>query len=138
VAVAEPVEEEPVEEPTVSEWTTRDEDDGNDAVYVPAPPVTIELEEDPPLKVKRGNHPLEVPTGHYVIAGAFSIFGNAEKYSDYLFKKGHPASFGFLTEKKLFYVWIYTGNNADATRRYRDFIRQNKLFSDAWYLLVEN
>lgn len=122
-----------VEEEPVTDWSTQDEKEE----IILAPVVEV-YEEDPPITVKRGDHPLEIPAGHYVIAGAFGVFSNAEKYSDFLFEKGHPASFGFLTKKNLYYVWIYTGNDPDSTRRFRDYMRQNKLFKDAWYLLVEN
>ncbi len=121
------------EKEPVSNWSNQEKEE-----EVVLAPVIEVYDEDPPITVKRGSHPLEIPSGHYVIAGAFSVFGNAEKYSDFLFKKGHPASFGFLTEKNLYYVWIYTGTDPDSTRRFRDYIRQNKLFGDAWYLLVEN
>ena len=45
---------------------------------------------------------LEMPVGHFAIVGAFNDFDNAQEYSDKLFELGYGASFGYLTEKKLF------------------------------------
>lgn len=93
---------------------------------------------DAPVLVKRGQSPMELPVGHYVITGVFSQYENAERYSDWMSKKGYNASFGFLTAKGLFYVWQYKGNAPDDTRRRRDELRKTPQFRDAWYLQVQN
>ncbi len=85
---------------------------------------------------KRGHHLLEMPAGHYVIIGAFRIFENAENYSDRVAMEGYPASFGFLTPKNLYYVWIYKGSTSRGARRRRDELRKLQQFKDAWYLKV--
>lgn len=100
-----------------------------------APQAEEPLSEEPG-GYKRGHHLLELPTGHYVIVGAFRIFENAEAYSDELAMKGYPASFGFLTPKNFYYVWIFKGKTAEAARKRRDELRKLPLFKDAWYLKV--
>jgi type IX secretion system PorP/SprF family membrane protein len=142
VAQKQKMEEEPVEEVQAQEettvWQKPAEQQPADNAFAAQEVIQQDSEDDQPITVKRGSHPLEMSVGHYVIVGAFSVFGNAEKYSDNLFKRGYPASFGYLTEKNLYYVWLYTGANATNTRSYRNHVRKNKLFRDAWYLLVEN
>lgn len=131
--------EEPEPDPEVTEWRPKDRPPQEEQIAEPAPTPIIENDNgDEPVKVKRGNHALEVPTGNYVIVGAFSNFDNAKKYSDTLFKKGFQAAYGFLTAKNLYYVWLYKGDTADQTRYVRDRVRKNQMFSDAWYLMVEN
>ncbi len=90
-----------------------------------------------PVILKRGNHILEMPKGHYVIIGAFRYHENAENYSDYIFNKGYDNNYGFNSEAGLFYVIYYKGKTPSETRQVRDEIRKNRLFSDAWYLMVE-
>jgi type IX secretion system PorP/SprF family membrane protein len=90
-----------------------------------------------PVLVKRGRHPMELPEGHFVISGVFSRFENAERYSNLLNQRGFRSSFGFLTAKGLYYVWLYKGSMAEDTRRKRDELRRNPAFRDAWYLQVE-
>jgi hypothetical protein len=88
--------------------------------------------------VKRGKHMLEVPVGHYVIVGSFGVMKNAEVYSDKLFKLGyHDVSFGYLSEKGLYQVWISKVKDPSTARKERDKFRQKSMFKDAWYLLVE-
>ena len=57
-----------VEEPLVVE----------DTVIIEEAPEVINV---PPLVVRRGDHPLDLDVGHYVIVGAFSIKENADNYA---------------------------------------------------------
>jgi len=100
-------------------------------------PLIEDQKTDEPMRVKRGNHLMELPVGNYVIVGAFRVFENAEGYSDKLIKQGYKASFGFLTAKNLYYVWIFNGETRQDAREYRDELRKIQQFKDAWYLLVE-
>ncbi|MTI21585.1 type IX secretion system membrane protein PorP/SprF, partial [Fulvivirga sp. RKSG066] len=66
---------------------------------------------DEPVRLKKGKHLLELDYGHYVIVGAFSQFENAENYSDKLFQMGYENTFGYNSQKQLYYV-IYSESNS--------------------------
>lgn len=87
--------------------------------------------------VKRGNHLLELEPGEYVVVGAFSSYENAEKYSDELFFKGYQTRFGYITGKKLWYVYIFKGGDIQEARQQRDKYRKTGLFRKAWVITVQ-
>ncbi|MTI24450.1 PorP/SprF family type IX secretion system membrane protein, partial [Fulvivirga kasyanovii] len=87
--------------------------------------------------VKRGNHLLELEPGEYVVVGAFSSYENAEKYSDELFFKGYQTRFGYITGKKLWYVYIFKGGDIQEARQQRDKYRKTGLFKKAWVITVQ-
>lgn len=87
--------------------------------------------------VKRGNHLLELGKGEYVIVGVFGSYEQAEKYSDDLFFKGYQSKFGYITQEKYWYVYVYQGSDGEDARRKRDELRQKNIFSKAWVLTVE-
>ena len=95
------------------------------------------IDDESPVVVKKGDHLLELQQGHYVVIGAFSSFNNAEKYSDQVFNMGYKNSFGYASEKNLFYIYIFTGSSPEQARSKRDEFRKLKAFEKAWYLLVE-
>jgi len=103
----------------------------------PTLPVNRPGQGETPVIVKKGTHLLELPEGHYVINGAFSSLENAQRYSDKLFQMGYKASFGYVTVKNLYYVFVYKTDSAEKARAERDKLRRNDMFKDAWYLLVE-
>ena len=90
----------------------------------------------PAVVAKKGDHPFELEKGHYVVLGAFGVFENAVKFSDKAQAQGQNASYGFNSEKKLFYVVIQYSNNPTKTRQKRDELRKLKEYEKAWYLLV--
>jgi hypothetical protein len=76
--------------------------------------------------------------GDYVIAGAFKVEANAKKYSEGLVKLGFKeTSYGFLTQKATWYVYIAQTNDIDAARSFRDKFREMKIFREAWLLTVQ-
>ena len=87
--------------------------------------------------VKRGGHLLELGKGEYVIVGVFTSYEHAEKYSDDLFFKGYQSKFGYITQEKYWYVYVYQGDNIEAARKKRDELRVKNTFSKAWVLTVE-
>ncbi len=90
-----------------------------------------------PLIVKRGNHLLELPSGNFVIAGAFEVFDHAETYSDQLFEKGfHDTIVGYLSARGYYYVVVFQSNNIGRARARRDEMRQLPELSKAWVLQV--
>jgi type IX secretion system PorP/SprF family membrane protein len=87
--------------------------------------------------VKQGSHHAELELGDYVIAGVFSVEENAKHFSDGLVKLGFKDSdYGFLTEKKLWYVHIAQSNDIETAKAYRDKFRKMKIFREAWLLTV--
>ncbi len=107
-----------------------------DTVQVVEPPI----DDEPPVVVKRGNHPLELDLGHYVVVGSFSIEENAKRYSDQLINSGFDNSYGYSSEKGYYYVTVfYDSDSMDAVRIERNKYRQIQqfLFPDAWLLTVE-
>ena len=105
-------------------------------------PPTEEVPEPQPVVVKKGTHPLELKAGNYVITGAFGSETNARNHTNNIEAQGYNASYGFITEKSLYYVWVfYSENDVNATRRQRNIFRQNdafKEFLEAWLLIVED
>ena len=109
-------------------------------VEVEEPPVVEETEalgEGPKVIARKGYHPFEMPVGHYVVVAAFGEFKNAVAYNDQLLADGYESDFGFNTDKKLFYVYIYYGEDANEARRMRNNARQQPRFQRAWYLLIK-
>ena len=85
---------------------------------------------------RKGNHPIELPLGSYVIVGSFSKHTNAENYSEYLLRRGHVARVGYNSERGYFYVDMFYDQDVYAARARRDELRKRSLFSDAWVLTV--
>jgi len=88
--------------------------------------------------VKRGVNAQELKPGNYVIVGVFGAVANAKNLTRQIVESGLNANYGFLTEKKLWYVHIFTGNDINTTRTERDKYRQQPMFKNAWLLTVED
>ncbi|MEO1253956.1 MAG: hypothetical protein AAFY41_03585, partial [Bacteroidota bacterium] len=94
-------------------------------------------ESDEPVVTKRGDHLLELPTGNYVIAGAFSVFQHAQNYSDELFQEGyHDTTVGYNSGRGYYYTVIYESGSINQTRKKRDEFRKIPKLSKAWVLQV--
>ena len=116
-----------VEEPLVVE----------DTVIVEEEPEVINV---PPLVVRKGDHPLELDIGHYVIVGAFSIKENADNLAQRMQAAGYSAQVGYLTETSYFYVHVFFhSTDPDLVRQERNRLRSipQFLLYDAWLLTVE-
>jgi cell division protein FtsN len=115
------------------------------------PPVEPEVKnEEPPvvekLVVKNERHEVvtkgddkdELSTSHYVIVGAFGERANAASYSERLNAAGHNSYFGFITQKKVYYVYVFKSNNLEETRGVRDAYRKRRdfQFPASWVLTV--
>ena len=88
---------------------------------------------------ERGNHPFELYAGHYVVVGAYSTYEAAERYTKRLFTNGYPdARFGFVSQKGLFYVTLFSTQDVSEARRVRDQTRtiQRDQFPSAWVLTM--
>ena len=101
------------------------------------PPEDEDLGTGPAVVARRGYHPFEMESGHFVVVAAYGEFKNAVRYNDRLLSMGYNSDFGFNTDKKLFYVYVYKGTDSDSTRRKRNQFRNDPRLSRAWYLLVK-
>jgi hypothetical protein len=80
--------------------------------------IVMDTEKDQSLSTsRRGGNLLELPVGHYVVAGAFKDFDNAEEYSDKLFQRGYYETIvGYVSDRGLYYVVVHRASSkADAT-----------------------
>jgi type IX secretion system PorP/SprF family membrane protein len=85
---------------------------------------------------KRGTHSKELATGEYIVAGVFSSEANASRYTNGLRELGYSVSYGHLTEKQLWYVYIYRSQDINQARAERDKYRKLRMFKDAWLLTI--
>ncbi len=87
--------------------------------------------------VKRGEHKNEISAGDYIVVGVFSSEVNAKKFDEGILKLGlNKTDYGFLTVKRLWYVYLESTNDIDKARQDRDKFRKMKMFKDAWLLTV--
>ena len=89
--------------------------------------------------VKRGAHPDELQMGNYVVVGAFKSKANAGRYSYMLRDRGHENNFGFVSAKKVYYVFVFRSDDLEETRGVRNQYRSltDFQFPDSWVLTVE-
>ena len=111
-------------------------------VPIPVPIDTVVLVEDdlgegPKVIARKGYHPFEMPSGNYVVVAAFGEFKNAVRFNDNLLTQGYDSDFGFNTDKKLFYVYLFKSDDSDSTKIKRNELRQDPEFPKAWYLLIK-
>ena len=87
---------------------------------------------------KRERHVQELESGNYVIVGVFGSGTNAKNMAKKLVYTGFNANYGFGTEKSLWYVHIFNGDDINSARKERDKYRKHPLFKDAWLLTIQN
>ena len=83
-----------------------------------------------------GNHPNELPMGYYVIAGAFDNAEYARANAQKLSKDGVFAGFGYNSERKMHFVYVYRSDQMEKTRDARDDFRKKARLKDAWLLEI--
>ena len=106
------------------------------------PPVVEEPVKAPEPRheiVKKGAHPDELQNGNYVVVGAFKSRTNAARYSYMLRDRGHENSFGFASEKNVYYVFVFSSGDLEEARGVRNQYRSiaDFQFPDSWVLTVE-
>jgi len=110
----------------------------------PKEPVKEEIKETPKAPVERhetftrGNHSQELAAGNYIIAGVFGSATNARNWARQLVDAGFNASYGFLTEKNLWYVHVFSGNDINEIKTQRDIYRKQPMLKNAWLLTIQN
>ena len=93
---------------------------------------------DEPLRVRSGNHLLELRPGNYVINGAFRIFDHAEDFSDTLFERGfHDVKVGYVTATGYYYVVVNQEQDTPSARKRANQLRSRSGFEKTWVLTVE-
>jgi type IX secretion system PorP/SprF family membrane protein len=88
--------------------------------------------------VKRGNHEKELNVADYVISGVFREEAHAKHFSDGLKKLGFTSGFGHLTEKAVWYVYVFQTDDINKARTERDRVRKMRLLRDSWLLTVQH
>jgi type IX secretion system PorP/SprF family membrane protein len=91
-----------------------------------------------PKTVVKGNHLLELETGNYVVVGTFGSYRDAEEYSDQLFIKGFYTKFGYISQTKIYYVYIFESDDLseaeDTSERFNTIGAQLR---ENWVLQVQ-
>jgi type IX secretion system PorP/SprF family membrane protein len=91
-----------------------------------------------PTTVKKGDHLLELDKGNYVVVGTFGSYREAEEYSDKLFIKGFYTKFGYITQTRIYYVYIFENEDVqecnDTSERFKAVGAQ---FRENWVLQVQ-
>jgi hypothetical protein len=91
-----------------------------------------------PTTVKKGDHLLELDKGNYVVVGTFGSYREAEEYSDKLFIKGFYTKFGYITQTRIYYVYIFENEDVqecnDTSERFKAV---GAKFRENWVLQVQ-
>jgi cell division protein FtsN len=89
--------------------------------------------------VKKGVHEDELNVSHYVIVGAFKTRKNAQRYSEQLKEQGYDNSFGYVTGKNVYHVYVFESSDLERTRTVRDQFRKlsDFQFRNSWVLTVQ-
>jgi hypothetical protein len=99
---------------------------------------TIEVSDKEKLVIAaKGTHALELQEGNYVVVGAFSVFENATKFKNQIKDLGYPAQLGYNSEKKLYYVYIFSNQDVPAAIEKKNSLRSVEEFKNAWLFIVE-
>ncbi len=87
--------------------------------------------------VSHGSHAQELAPGNYVVAGVFGFEEEAKnmvkKLKD---ENGVNTKYGYISEKGLWYVYPFNGQDIDVARTERDKYRQIPGFNSTWLLKV--
>jgi type IX secretion system PorP/SprF family membrane protein len=87
--------------------------------------------------VSKGNDQFELLKGNYIIVGVLSTFEAAEKYSDRMFRIGQKVRWGYISEKKYWYAYVFYDTATGSIREQLNKIRKVPQFKDAWLLKVQ-
>jgi hypothetical protein len=91
-----------------------------------------------PTSVIKGDHLLELEKGNYVVVGTFSNYREAEEHSDQLFIKGFYTKFGYVSQTKIYYVYIFENDDLQETKDTSErFNAIGAKFRENWVLQVQ-
>jgi type IX secretion system PorP/SprF family membrane protein len=131
------------------EKETRQAHEKDNAVVPPAtepvdPTVPVTPDKSATETKKKTNEPIKLtPPDHlspgiYVVVGAFKSHENALEYQHRALAAGFPTQLG-IGKKGLYYVYVYTSNYLESSRKMRDHIRQLRVldFKKAWVMEID-
>jgi type IX secretion system PorP/SprF family membrane protein len=88
--------------------------------------------------VQEGNQRMDLKKGYYVIAGAFTSLDKAATFSNKLFQMGYFTKYGFNSQAKFYYVYIfYSPDDRNAAETVRRSFISRPMFKDIWILTVQ-
>jgi hypothetical protein len=91
-----------------------------------------------PTTVIKGNHLLELDKGNYVVVGTFTNYRDAEDHSDELFIKGFYTKFGYISQTKIYYVYIFSNEDLQEAKDTSErFNAIGAKFKENWVLQVQ-
>jgi len=91
-----------------------------------------------PTTVLKGDHLLELEKGNYVVVGTFGSYRDAEEHSDQLFIKGFYTKFGYISQTKIYYVYIFESDDLQEANDTSDrFNAIGAQFRENWVLQVQ-
>jgi outer membrane protein OmpA-like peptidoglycan-associated protein len=75
--------------------------------------------------------------GYYAIVGTFSSRENATTYLNKLTQNGIKASYGFLSSRKVYYVYTLSGQDISTCLQEASQLRKKPEFFDAWVRFID-
>lgn len=91
-----------------------------------------------PTSVIKGDHLLELEKGNYLVVGTFNSYRDSEEYSDKLFIEGFYTKFGYISQTKIYYVYIFKSDDkqeaSDTSDRFKEI---GAKFRENWVLEVQ-
>ena len=91
-----------------------------------------------PTTVIKGTHLLELDKGNYVVVGTFTNYRDAEDHSDELFIKGFYTKFGYISQTKIYYVYIFSNEDLQEAKDTSErFNAIGAKFRENWVLQVQ-
>lgn len=99
-------------------------------------PVATEDQKKEHVKALSGN---SLPTGHYVVVGAFRSVENAKRYVRTLQRTGYPADVAYHPGKQYYIVHMNKSTTIEEARQLRTKYRlmSRYTFRDTWILSIE-
>jgi len=139
------IEDEPEEEITFDEFEELTSEDAvDDSSIEPELDEFIEPTLDDagkyigPTTVVKGDHLLELEKGNYVVVGTFGTYRESEEYSDRLFMQGFYTKFGYISQTKIYYVYIFESDDLQETNDTSERFGQiGAQFNENWVLQVQ-
>ena len=87
--------------------------------------------------VTRGKSNSEMAVGNYAVLSVTDSEANAKQTAQEIQKLGYAeVAFGYLSVKKLWYVYVSAGDDVEKARTIRDKYQKVERFKEAWILTV--
>ena len=87
--------------------------------------------------ISRGNHPLELQKGNYIIVRESDNQNEVRDYADKLNNEGERAGYGYVSRRNKWMVFVYQSDSKIGLRRQAAKKQSNPEFRDAWILTIE-